>query len=147
MDDSKSIEICIDTLDKHYKEKYSLLNRRVDFYKYVQRSGADFTTFSNKTKALWTEAGLDKFSTEDQLVVRLVVGLMDRNLQKEVLKMSNPTLKDIREKCLSWEAAGIKQDLLDCKPKILQTQAKDIPKGVRVLKKVWSKSCKQVMSS
>lgn len=112
VDDSMDVVSVLNVLQKHYEDTLSVMTRRVAFHRCVQKPGELFSNFFVRLKLLGSNAELDGMSYEDQLATHIVVAVNDKELQKDLLKIENPDLSNIKTKCLAWETADANQQVL-----------------------------------
>ena len=105
VDDTLEVAEVVEKLEEYFREKVSLIRRRYDFHMRKQKEGEGFNNFFVTLKLLGEDAELDGITYEDQIIDRIVMGVKDKELQRELLQMSKPKLEDIKRKCQCWESS------------------------------------------
>lgn len=110
LDESATIVDALEALQRHYGEALNIMTRRLLFQQCIQKPGETFSDFLIRLRLLGDDAELDNLSYENRLASHIVAFIADKNLQKELLRMTPHDFKSIKEKCLAWEASERNQE-------------------------------------
>ena len=86
----------IKVIDKVFKEKYPLTERRYDALTMTQKNGEYFMDFAHRAKEARDEAGINDGMTGEEITAMIyIIGCNDKDLKKEFLKTVEPTVQDL----------------------------------------------------
>ena len=96
---------CIEVVKEIYLENYPLFTRRWNFFSEKQPIGESFSRWYAKLQAKAQDADIYKMTAEEMVMVQLIAMTTDTELQKELLKLKNPTRQEVVAAARAFEAA------------------------------------------
>jgi hypothetical protein len=111
IEDDADVGTVIEALNRHFSEALNVMTRRLHFQQCVPKAGEKFSDFLIRLRLLGDNAELDNMSYQDRLASHIVatIAVLDANLQKDLLKMTDHDFKSVKEKCLAWESSDRNQ--------------------------------------
>ena len=110
--DGRQDEDCwMKVIDKVFKEKYPLTERRHDALTLTQKNGEYFMDFAHRAKEARDEAGINDGMTGEEITAMIyIIGCNDKELKKEFLKMEDPTVQDLERLARNHDRAARSSD-------------------------------------
>lgn len=94
---------CIKLLKEEFDLEYPIFARRFDFFRASQPKGQAFSDFIAKLDGQAEEADIDAIRIEDIYVFRYICACTDPKLKEKLLKLEQPTRRDIRRLVRNYE--------------------------------------------
>ena len=103
------INSCISMLEDKFEETYPLFVRRLQYFKYKQRSGQHFDDVYSALRMLENEANILALTPDDIRVFRLMGVVTDPFLKEKFLELKDPTVDDLVKEAARWE--GVRRSM------------------------------------
>ena len=94
---------CEAILKEEFLARYPLFNRRLTFFRSEQAGGQSMSDYVISLRQMFEEADIMGIAHEDLLLFKYLCGCTDRELRKELLKIKDPTTKNVEDFILTWE--------------------------------------------
>lgn len=108
----KAAEI-LDELEKIIVQEENIITNRFKFQTYNQEMSQKFADYMLELKKLHIKANYENVKPDDILRDKIVQGISNKKLQKELLKLRDPTLVKVIQTCYAEEAAKMDQEVLN----------------------------------
>jgi len=108
----KASEI-LDELEKIIVQEENVITNRFKFQTYNQEMSQKFADYLLELKKLHIKANYEGVKPDEILRDKIVQGIGNKKLQKELLKMKDPTLVKVVQTCHADEAARMNQEVMN----------------------------------
>ena len=105
------INSCISMLEDKFEETYPLFVRRLQYFKYKQRSGQHFDDVYSALRILENEANILALTPDDIRVFRLMGAVTDPFLKEKFLELKDPTVDVLVKEAARWEGVRCSMDI------------------------------------
>ncbi len=96
------VNSCMSNLQDLFYELYPIFTRRRAYFEYTQARGQHINAFYAKLLALAEEADLDTLTKDEIHMYRVISGISDDKLRKQLLKLENPTKKLMEQEIAAY---------------------------------------------
>ena len=104
-DEDPNVDTCITLLEAEFLLRYPLVTRRYDFFRYAQGQSQSFSEYYAHLRELGDLASLEMLTTKDLYIFRLIGGLRDQELRKDILELPELTLEHVERHGRAHESA------------------------------------------
>ena len=98
-------DCCIEILHREFVNQYPIFTRRLDFFRSQQGQNQNFSDWTQALRRKGDECDLDSINASDIFILRYLTGIADKKLMAELLKLKDPTVKDLDEAVINWEVS------------------------------------------
>ena len=98
---------CMGYLEAEFTQRYPLVSRRYQYFKYYQSKGQSFSDFEAKLKDLQNSAQLEELSEDEIHLFRIVCGLRAGELKNKIMEIPSEffNLENVVKQGRAYEAA------------------------------------------
>ena len=86
---------CMEIIEEKFKKTYPLFTRRLDWFRYNQKSGQSGADFYAQLRMKGDVAEMADLDLDAQYVFKIICGVNDDKLREKFFKLQDPTLEEI----------------------------------------------------
>lgn len=102
----------LEELEKVIVQEENVITNRFKFQMYNKESTQKFADYLLELKKLHIKANYENVKPDEILRDKIVQGIVNKRLQKELLKLKDPTLAKVVQVCYADEAAKLDQNIM-----------------------------------